>query len=52
MKEAIKEVPKPTFSSSKYDKFKFLKEAHEKKLQTDEPKEKEQKLSEERIIPS
>ena len=51
MKEAIKEVQKSTFSNSKYDEFKLLKKAHEKKLQTDELKEKEQKLSEEIIIP-
>ena len=55
MKEAIKEVQNPTFSNSKYEsryEFKLLMEAHEKKLQTDEPKEKEKKLSEDRIISS
>ena len=56
-KEYIKEVRQPSFVYSRYKsklfyEFKLLKEAHEKKLQTDEPKEKEQKLSEERrIIP-
>ena len=51
MKKAIKEVQKPTFSNFKYDEFKLLKETHEKKLQTDETKQKEQKLAEGRIIP-
>ena len=54
MKEMMKEVQKPTFSNSKYKslyEFKLLSEAHEKKLQTDEPKEIEQKRSEEKIIP-
>ena len=45
----MKEVQKPTFSNSKCDELKL--EAHEKSLQADEPKEKVQKLSEERIIP-
>ena len=47
----MKEVKKPTFPNSNYDEFKLLKEAHEKKLQTGEPKKKEQQLAEERIIP-
>ena len=54
MKEAMKEVQKPTYSNSKYKsryEFELLSNAHEKKLQTDEPKEKEQKHSEEKIIP-
>ena len=50
MKEATEEVQKPPFPNSKYERqyeFKLLQEAQEKKLQTDEPKEKEQKPSEE-----
>ena len=50
----MKKVQKPTFSNSKYKsryELELLSEPHEKKLQTDEPKEKEQKHSEEKIIP-
>ena len=47
----MKEVQKHTFSNSKSDEFKLLKEPHEKKLKTHEPKEKKQKLSEVSIIP-